>query len=168
MKLIVRQETVRRSLRCIQGVLLAAAIGALAYCAFVVIDARNFQKREALELDRMLIQSPAAAATKPGETIPDDLLGRIEVPRLGVSVMVIEGTSAKTLRRAAGHIAGTGLPGAAGNIGISAHRDSFFRPLRNIRGSDVIALTTRSGEFHYRVVSTRIVDPDDVTVLNPD
>jgi sortase A len=72
------------------------------------------------------------------------------------------------LRRAVGHIAGTALPGQTGNIGIAAHRDTFFRPLRNIRRDDVITLTTLGGEYHYRVVSTKIVDPNDVAVLNSD
>jgi LPXTG-site transpeptidase (sortase) family protein len=52
-------------------------------------------------------------------------------------------------------------------VGISAHRDSFFRPLRNIRRDDIITLTTLSGEYRYRVVSTKIVRPSDVTVLAP-
>src|SRR4029077_8680332 len=90
-----------------------------------------------------------------------------EIGRLGLSVMVIEGTGAKALRRAAGHIAGTALPGQPGNIGISAHRDTFFRPLRNIRQDDIITLTTMGGEYRYRVVSTRVVNPSGVEVLGP-
>jgi len=56
--------------------------------------------------------------------------------------------------------------GRAGNIGISAHRDTFFRPLRNIRQNDMITLTTLTGEFHYRVVSTRVVHPNNLAVLD--
>jgi sortase A len=79
----------------------------------------------------------------------------------------MEGTSSKTLRRAAGHIAGTSLPGQPGNIGISGHRDTFFRPLRHIERNDLITLTTVSGEYRYRVLSTSVVGPDDVAVLEP-
>jgi len=79
----------------------------------------------------------------------------------------MEGTSSATLRRAAGHISGTALPGQPGNVGISAHRDTFFRPLRNIRRNDLITLTTALGEYRYRVVSTRVVSPQDVAVLDP-
>ena len=88
--------------------------------------------------------------------------------RLGVSVIVMEGTDARTLRRAAGHINGTALPGQDGNVGIAAHRDTFFRPLRDIRKDDVITITTSRGDYRYRVVSTQIVGPDDVSVLNSD
>ena len=95
------------------------------------------------------------------------LIGRIEIPRLGISVIVVEGTAARTLRRSVGHIGGTALPGEPGNVGISGHRDTFFRPLRNIRQGDLVALTTLTGEYRYRVVSTKVVRPEDVAVLDP-
>jgi hypothetical protein len=59
-------------------------------------------------------------------------LGRLTVPRLGMGVMVAPDVNARSLRRAAGHIPGTALPGADGNAGIAGHRDTFFRPLRRI------------------------------------
>ncbi len=82
--------------------------------------------------------------------------------------MVMEGISGKTLRRAVGHIAGTALPGESGNVGIAGHRDTFFRPLRNIRADDIITLTTLGGEYRYRVISTKVVSPDNVAVLDSD
>ncbi len=93
--------------------------------------------------------------------MPGGLIGRISVARLGVSVIVMEGTEGSTLRRAAGHISGTALPGQQGNVGIAAHRDTFFRPLRDIRKDDVITITTSQGNYRYRVVSTKVVGPDD-------
>jgi sortase A len=66
-----------------------------------------------------------------------------------------------------GHIPGTALPGEDGNIVLAAHRDTFFRPLRNIQKGDEIALTTLSGAYRYRVESIQIVGPDDVGVLSP-
>jgi sortase A len=95
------------------------------------------------------------------------LIGRIDIPRLGVSAIVIEGDGTTTLRRAVGHIPGTALPGEPGNVGISGHRDTFFRPLRNIRRNDIVTLTTLQGEYRYRVLSTRIVTPNNVAVLDP-
>ena len=81
--------------------------------------------------------------------------------------MVAEGVEPTTLRRAAGHIPGTALPGQPGNVGIAGHRDTLFRPLRNIRRDDLITLITPQGEYRYRVVSTRIVNPRDIAVLAP-
>jgi sortase A len=95
------------------------------------------------------------------------LIGRLDISRLGLSVIVIEGVRAATLRRAVGHIPGTALPGQPGNVAISGHRDTFFRPLRNIRRDDMVTLTTLLGEFRYRVVSTSIVRPDNIAVLAP-
>ena len=78
-----------------------------------------------------------------------------------------EGVDQRTLRRAAGHIPGTAQPGEAGNVAISAHRDTFFRPLRNIRQNDVVTVTTMAGNYDYRVVATKITEPSDVSVLAP-
>jgi sortase A len=95
------------------------------------------------------------------------LVGRIDVPRLGLSVIVAEGVDTLTLGRAAGHIPGTALPGQPGNVGIAAHRDTFFRPLRNISQNDLITLTTLFGVYRYRVVSTKVVSPYNIEVLDP-
>lgn len=76
----------------------------------------------------------------------------------------MEGTSAHILRRAVGHNPGTALPGQRGNVGISGHRDTFFRPLRHIETGDTILLTTMTGEYRYRVFATSVVAPEDVAV----
>jgi sortase A len=53
-------------------------------------------------------------------------------------------------------------------VGISGHRDTFFRQLRNIRRNDIITLTTLLGEYRYRVMSTEIVRPNNVAMLDSD
>jgi len=79
--------------------------------------------------------------------------------------MILEGTDDGTLRRAVGHIPGTPLPGRSGNVAIAGHRDTFFRPLRNVRKDDEIKLTTLNGSYLYRVDSTRVVEPENIQVL---
>jgi sortase A len=167
---------VRRLLRWTQRALFACAVILLGYCAFVLVDGWIFQHRENHQLAELVRvrqettevgQTVSPASPKSSPPVIDGLIGRMEIPRLGLSVIVMEGTSSATLRRAAGHISGTALPGQPGNVGISAHRDTFFRPLRNIRRNDLITLTTALGEYRYRVVSTRIVSPQDVAVLDP-
>jgi sortase A len=140
--------------------LLASAAAMLAYSGYVTMDAWIFQKAQSRQLDN---PPPAGQATSG----PAGLLGRIAIPRLGVSVIVAEGVDAVTLRRAAGHIPGSALPGQLGNIGISGHRDTFFRPLRNIRRYDQIIVTTPLARYYYRVLSTRIVSPSNLSVLAP-
>ena len=95
----------------------------------------------------------------------DEVLGRLEIPRLNIRVMVREGDDAATLRHAAGHIPSTAFPGDSGNVAFAAHRDTFFRPLRNIRKSDRIFVSTLDGNYEYVVESTSIVSPSDVSVL---
>jgi len=175
---ILKKGTLRWILRPGQWVLGAAAVLMLGYCGFVLADTWMFQNRERRLLDHMLHDRQAANSgalsiaytASPKNPLPASthgLIGRLEIPRLGLSAIVIEGTNGRTLRRAVGHIPGTALPGQPGNVGISGHRDTFFRPLRNIQRNDIITLTTVLGEFRYRVVSTRIVSPSNVAVLDP-
>jgi len=95
-----------------------------------------------------------------------DVIGELDIPRLQLSVMVFEGDDAGILGHGAGHIPGTALPPATGNIGIAAHRDTYFRPLRVIHANDVIALKTPAGTSRYTVTESRIVRPTDVAVLD--
>lgn len=98
---------------------------------------------------------------------PDDLIGRIEIPRLKVNAVVKEGANSKTLSRAVGHVPYTALPGEQGNVGVAAHRDTYFRGLRNVRHGDVIRVTTDEGVYLYEVDALKIVWPKNVEVLHP-
>ena len=94
------------------------------------------------------------------------MVAYLEIPRLHISVPVLEGSGPGILDIAAGHIEGTSLPGASGNMGIAAHRDKFFAPLRGIRPNDIITVRTMDGSFNYAVNSTEVVTPSDVRVLH--
>jgi len=165
MRSVVPQESIGRILRWSQAALWAAAACMLGYCAFVLADTWAFQRAASQAFDRQLQPAPPPFS---GASAMGGLVGRMEIPRLGISMMVAEGTEEATLRRAGGHIRGTALPGRPGNVGIAGHRDTLFRPLRNVRQNDLITLTTLQGEYRYRVVSTQIVSPSDLTVLDPD
>jgi sortase A len=94
-----------------------------------------------------------------------DAIGWLEIARIRLSVMVLEGTDADVLEVAAGHVPGTALPGTAGNAAIAAHRDTFFRPLRNIGVGDTVTFVTSESTYLYRVESTEIVNPKFVQAL---
>lgn len=111
------------------------------------------------------VPAPAPPVTAPATIHEGDLLGRLEIPRLHLRAMVREGDSAGTLGVALGHIPGTALPGANGNVGIAGHRDTLFRKLREVGKKDVIEFHTLGGSYSYQVESTQIVQPDDVAVL---
>jgi len=154
-------------LRWTARILLATGLVLLAWVSGVAIQARFYQASvtQYLKKQRELPLRPANPVES--ELVEGQTLGRMEIPRLGLSVGIFQGTQSKTLRVGAGHIEGTAIPGEAGNSGIAAHRDTFFRPLENIRTHDDIRLETARGLSHYQVDSIRIVLPDDVAVLEP-
>jgi len=94
-------------------------------------------------------------------------LAVLRIPRIRLEVAVLPGTDDRTLDRAVGHIDDTALPGADGNSGIAGHRDGFFRGLKDIAEGDVIELETTQAKEIYRVERTWVVDPEDVSVLDP-
>lgn len=79
--------------------------------------------------------------------------------------MVVEGTDNISLRRAAGHVRGTALPGQDGNVAVAGHRDTFFRGLKDLKTKDEIRFSTPTGDFKYQVESLRVVKTTDVGVL---
>jgi len=156
----------RLALLVVERLLLLVALAAFGYVAGTMGGSALYQDYESRQLDAVLRGvRPAATATMP--TVTRRVLGRLEIPTLGVSTIVREGEDARTLQLAVGHIAGTSLPGAPGNMGLAGHRDTFFRRLREINPGDLIRLVSVEGTFTYAVESTEIVDPDDLWVLDP-
>ena len=91
----------------------------------------------------------------------------LRIPKIHLEAPVLPGTDDSTLDRAVGHIGGTANPGTDGNLGLAGHRDGFFRGLKDIVPGDVIELDTIQGNDSYRVERTWVVDPEDVSVLDP-
>lgn len=96
------------------------------------------------------------------EGIPEAVL---RIPSLKLVVPVFEGTSEENLNRGAGRIEGTAHIGELGNVGIAAHRDGFFRVLKDVRVGSLLELDRLEGTDTYRIVATTVVDPSDVSVL---
>ena len=94
-------------------------------------------------------------------------LAVLRIPAVKLAVPVFDGTSEQNLNRGAGRIAGTARIGEPGNLGIAAHRDGFFRVLKDVQIGDVLLLEHLGATDAYRIVSTVIVDPSDVSVLEP-
>jgi sortase A len=188
---MIRDVRRRAAWDWLERILLLAGVLCLGIWLWSWLDTRLFETQQNELLEQALANHPPVpvAATSASETDalssfkrtekklesppprpPDDgeLLGRIHIPRLGVTAVILEGVGKRTLRRAAGHIPATALPSEdEGNIGIAAHRDSFFRGLKDIRKDDTIELTTLDGTHRYQVEWTKIVQPDDTSVLAP-
>lgn len=89
-------------------------------------------------------------------------IGRIELPSLDSSFVVVEGTGTEELRRGPGHFPGTPLPGQRGTVAVAGHRTTYGAPFRTVdrlRRGDAIVVRMPYGRFSYRVESTRIVAP---------
>jgi sortase A len=156
----------RSALTWIERGLWTIGIALALWCAMVLAEAHRTAN--------MPVPSPAVR-TLPGDTsdaavpAPADgaWLARLEAPSIKLTSTVLEGTDDATLRRGAGHIENTPLPGQDGNIGIAGHRDTIFRPVRRIKVGDPLVLSTADRVYNYRVTKTFIVEPRDVYVLDP-
>jgi sortase A len=159
-----------RARRWLERLLVLIGVVCLGYFLYVYVEAQLYQSFEEQQLDAILrTEIPAgsaAAAPRRRAPAPGSTIGRIEIPRLGVSSVIRAGSDARTLRLAVGYIPGTALPGEKGNVGLAGHRDTFFRKLRDINPDDEIRVTTKDGVFRYYVQRTNIVQPKDVWVLN--
>jgi sortase A len=156
--------------RRLERLLFLIAACCLGYYVYVYAEARLYQSFEDNEIDTILASGASSTAGDRGGPRPapakGSTIGRIEIPRLGVSAVIRAGSDARTLRLAVGYIPGTALPGEKGNVGLAGHRDTFFRKLRDINPDDEIRVTTKDGVFRYFVQRTNIVQPSDVWVLN--
>lgn len=166
-------STITRSLfRGVEFLLLAIGGVLIVWCWVVLL--------ELLYTQHMPVPEPEPAPVEETRALPGDTgsvrkiplpsrgewVARLEAPSVEMKATVLEGTDNGTLNRGAGHIEETPLPGQNGNIGIAGHRDTVFRPLRNIQVGDPLQLTTRDRVYHYRITTTTVVDPSDVHVLN--
>jgi sortase A len=139
---------------------------ALTYVGFTLANAKIYQNSA---IHSLKAQIQTAAKTDTGRPKPilriGDVLGRIDIPKLGFSVAILQGTSARVLRLGAGHIEGTSLPGEPGNSGIAGHRDTFFRGIKDIHPDDELELQTATGLSRYQVDWVKVVVPEDTAVL---
>ncbi|MDX1631066.1 MAG: class D sortase [Thermoanaerobaculia bacterium] len=166
-------------LGAVEKILWIVAVILLGFVAWSWTDAFLFQQRsrEALasgtidsretprpETDGQRTDGQPASPALPAPGTP---IGRLIVPRLDLDVVVAEGVSEGTLRRAVGRIPSSAVPGEGDNLAIAGHRDSFFRPLESIRPGDLVIFENTNQEQAYRVQWTRVVDPTEMEHVGP-
>ncbi len=160
------------AIRTISNVAILAGFFCVGVWGWSVVHRLAYQDRENQIFDRQL--RDAGAASPPVESpppvappAPQSVIGRLLIPRLHLRAMVREGTDARTLDVALGHVSGTALPGQSGNIAIAGHRDTLFQCLRNVAKGDLIVFQTTHGTYTYHVDRIGVVTPRDVGVLAP-
>jgi len=158
-----------RSSDALESLLFGTGFALLGAWAVATLSARAFQDQAARIVDGWATSgsaAPAGAYASRVQSWQSGLIGRLEIPRARLSVIVAEGIDDRTLDRAVGHVPGTALPGEPGNVGLVAHRDTYFRGLEHIRWGDEVRVYAPDGLHRYRVSGMSVVGPRDVAVLH--
>jgi sortase A len=136
--------------------------------AFDRMVAASSERAYAAMLERLRGASSTNEKARPPESLPvGEPIGTLELVRVGLSGVVVEGDEDSVLDVAIGHLPDTPLPWQPGNSALAAHRDALFRPLKDVKLGDTLRLKTPHGDFDYRVRETIIVKPKDLWVLDP-
>ena len=97
-------------------------------------------------------------------------IGRILIDRIGLDIVVVQGTNTSSLERGPGHYRATPIPGQPGTVAIAGHRTTYLAPFRHIdqiRNGDSVRIEMPYGAFTYTVYKHEVVDPGDVSVIKP-
>jgi sortase A len=97
-----------------------------------------------------------------------EAIGRLRVPRLGLTIVMVEGTDAASLRKGPGRDDRTFMPGEGKLVYVAGHRTTYSAPFARIdslRPGDRVTLEMPYGTFDYVVARSRIVDDEDLAVL---
>jgi sortase A len=160
-------------LRWAAGLLVIAGIATLAWCGVLLTDAYIAQQLARQSLDTIVeVARPQISALGRTQTARSPVrrggaIAVLSIPRVELSAVVLHGSDEQTLRRGPGHLEGTAMPGEAGNAVVAGHRDSFFRPLQQVRLGDDVFVDSTHGRLQYRVTSLTVVQPRDLSVLAP-
>ena len=106
---------------------------------------------------------PAEVEALKRRTEAGDAIGRIRIPEIDASQVVVEGTDGGTLRKGPGHYPETPLPGIRGTVAVAGHRTTYgapFRDLDKLEQGDEVLVEMPYGRFVYDVEKSQIVDPD--------
>lgn len=114
-------------------------------------------------------QRQAVTVSVPGKApvSPDQLLTRLQIPKIQVDAIVVEGASRRELSEGPGHMKQTAQPGEIGNAVITAHRDTFFRHIYELNKGDQIQVRRSGRTFTFEVTGRKIVMPEDISVIKP-
>jgi sortase A len=161
-----------RVLRWIERALVALGSVCLLWVGAKSILAVTYQVEQHARLARLGLSSDHLAVDRSRDAgapaseanIP---IGRLEIPRIGLAAVVMEGDDENTLSVAIGHLPDTPLPWQEGNAALAGHRDTFFRPIRHVRTGDEIRFVTPRGTLRYRTTRRVVVEPDELWVLDP-
>lgn len=157
-ELLRSKPWVRRTLSVVSVLLLLGGIALVGY----PFATNLWQDRVQDKLGRQLASPQLEQQYRDRKVATGDSLTRIKIAKLGVDVVVVEGTTPSALRAGAGHYEETALPCESGNMGIAGHRTTFGKPFADVdqlKTGDLIQLETPVGGCEYRVSREPWVTP---------
>lgn len=162
---LARRSGARRGLTVVSVILVVAALGMLSYPVITDVYHNSLQSKLNKELGESSIRQAYLSGTlKSGQS-----LTRIQIPKLGVNVIVVQGVDENALKAGAGHYPQTPLPCQIGDVAIAGHRTTYGKPFANVdrlAPGDEIVLTTPVGSCIYRVARPPfVVLPTDYGVV---
>jgi sortase A len=162
---LARRRAARRGLTVGAVVLIVAALGMLSYPVLTDFYHDSLQGR----LSKQLTSLSTRQAYLSGTLRPGQSLTRLQIPKLGVNVVVVQGVDDNSLKAGAGHYPETPLPCQEGDVAIAGHRTTYGKPFANVDRlvpGDRIVLDTPVGSCIYQVAEKPfVVLPTDVGVV---
>jgi sortase A len=158
----------RAFLHVMEALCWIAGLAGIGWVALTVVRIHRVQEAQERQLQNLERAAPPSQPEVLPTPQPGEPVGKITIPRIGLSAIVAEGVDESTLRTAVGHIPGTAVPEQIGNVALAGHRDTFFRDLGRVHVNDLIVMETPRGKFQYRVERTSVVGPKDTEVLQSD
>jgi sortase A len=158
------------------GLLRAASLACLLVGLLLIVTFaygiwHGFSEQQQLNIQwQQEVGTPYTAPARVDRTLQQPVKGvdfAIRVPKLHYFAAVREGVASKILYSGPGHYPGTVWPGDQGTVGVAAH-NVYWINFPQLALRDEIDLETRYGTFRYRVTGSRVVNPDDRTVVVPD
>ena len=152
----------------IEVLLWIAGLGCALACCITGVQAAGARRSAAAiqAASKAGARDPQAATSPSLDQDPEEVIGRMDIPRLDLTVPILADDDPDSLRRGIGHIKGTAFPGGLGTVGLAGHRDTFLRPMRRVAPGMEIRLVDSEGTFVYQVDRTEVVMPEQVEVLD--
>ncbi len=154
-------KAVVKNVRRVELLLWTVGVLCAGYLSFAALQAHDARTASVVLAAGLSGRAEAVASSEASRVI-----GRLSIPQIALSVPVMSDFETDSLLKGVGHIQGTAMPGGLGTMGLAGHRDTYFRPLRDIKLGMGIDVSDETGTYHYRVDSTEVVMPEQVQVLN--
>jgi LPXTG-site transpeptidase (sortase) family protein len=150
------------------AVLLVAGLLLLAYVGSEYFQMYREQKMLAAQWAQQENDRLRGVGVRNGEQqrVNDGII-RLQIPKIDLDAYVLDGAGHKQLKVGVGRITTTAIPGEKGNAVVTAHRDTFFRHIADLKKGDEIIVRRDGERMTFQMTGYKIVKPSDVSVLKP-